>query len=87
MLLAKTAKISDLAVVRDSRCDVFHCLYTIQVAKHLAKLFDSMASLKFEEDASGEPTKNAVGMYSKDKEYVDFDEPFQCVGQVSVGAC
>lgn len=55
-----------------------------QVARHLAKLFDSMASLKFEEDASGEPTRNAVGMYSKDKEYVDFDAPCACVGQVSI---
>lgn len=43
-----------------------------------------MASLKFEEDAAGEPTKIAVGMYSKTKEYVDFDEPCQCVGQVRV---
>lgn len=54
----------------------------IQVARHLAKLFDSMARLKFEEDESGEPTKNAVGMYSKDKEYVDLDQPCECIGQV-----
>ena len=50
----------------------------------MAKLFDSMAALKFEQDESGEPTKNAIGMFSKDKEYVDFDEPCQCVGQVSM---
>ncbi len=41
-----------------------------------------MASLKFEEDESGNPTRNAVGMYSKDKEYVDFDQPCECIGQV-----
>ena len=42
-----------------------------------------MASLKFEQDAAGEPTKVAVGMFSKDKEYVDFDQPCELVGQVS----
>ena len=41
-----------------------------------------MAKLKFKEDEKGEPTKEAVGMYSKDGEYVDFDEPCKCVGQV-----
>ena len=41
-----------------------------------------MAKLKFIEDADGKPTKEAVGMYSKDGEYVDFDEPCICVGQV-----
>jgi len=51
------------------------------VARHLAKLFDSMAALEFEEDDNG-PTKVAKGMFSKDKEYVDFDEPCECVGQV-----
>ena len=42
-----------------------------------------MAKLKFKEDEEGKPTKEAVGMYSKDGEYVDFDEPCKCVGQVS----
>lgn len=55
-----------------------------QVARHLAKLFDSMSSLKFTEDGSSEPTKEAVGMYSKDGEYVPFDSNCQCVGQVCV---
>ena len=48
----------------------------------MAKLFDSMAKLKFKEDGDGKLTKEAVGMYSKDGEYVDFDEPCKCVGQV-----
>ena len=56
-------------------------LYLIQVARHLAKLFDSMAQLKFAEK-NGEPTDEALGMYSKDGEYVDFDKPCICVGQV-----
>ena len=33
-------------------------------------------------DENNKPTKEAVGMYSKDGEYVDFDKPCQCVGQV-----
>lgn len=53
----------------------------VQVARHLAKLFDSMAQLKFVEK-DGKPTDEAVGMYSKDGEYVDFDKPCICVGQV-----
>ena len=48
----------------------------------MAKLFDSMAKLKFQQDDSGQPTKTALGMYSKDGEYVDFDEPCELTGQV-----
>ena len=47
----------------------------------MAKLFDSMAQLKFVEK-DGQPTDEAAGMYSKDGEYVDFDKPCLCVGQV-----
>lgn len=53
-----------------------------QVACHLAKLFDSMAQLKFLEE-DGQPTKEAIGMFSKDGEYVAFDKPCMCIGQVS----
>lgn len=41
-----------------------------------------MAKLKFQENDSGQPTKVALGMYSKDGEYVDFDEPCKLHGQV-----
>ena len=41
-----------------------------------------MAKLKFEMDADGKPTKTAVGMFSKDGEYVDFDSPCDLSGQV-----
>jgi len=41
-----------------------------------------MAKLKFVDDADGNPTKEAVGMYSKEGEYVDFDKPCDCSGQV-----
>ena len=40
-----------------------------------------MAQLKFVEK-DGKPTDEALGMYSKDGEYVDFDKPCVCVGQV-----
>ena len=48
----------------------------------MAKLFDSMAKLKFECDSKNEPTKTALGMWSKDGEYVTFDTNCECVGQV-----
>ncbi|XP_037074053.1 dynein beta chain, ciliary-like [Pollicipes pollicipes] len=48
------------------------------VAKHLTKLFDSMAKLKFKEEGG----TVAVGMFAKDGEYVDFDEDIDCVGPV-----
>ena len=53
-----------------------------QVARHLAKLFDSMAKLKFEKDENDKPTKTALGMWSKDGEYVDFNQPCNLTGQV-----
>jgi len=59
------------------------CEYSVQVARHLAKLFDSICQLKFVMDDQGQPTKTALGMYSKDGEYVNFDKPCECAGQVS----
>jgi len=40
----------------------------VAVSRHLAKLFDNMASLKFKPDGDGNPTKTALGMFSKEKE-------------------
>ena len=60
----------------------------MQVARHLAKLFDSMAKLKFREEEGSEgeeghaPSKEALAMWSKDGEFVNFDKPCLCVGQV-----
>lgn len=48
----------------------------------MSKLFDNMAKLKFVDDADGNPTKEAAGMYSKEGEYVDFDKSCDCSGQV-----
>nr|XP_036878224.1 dynein heavy chain 11, axonemal [Manis javanica] len=52
-----------------------------QVTRHLAKLFDSIADLQFEdnEDISNH---RAIGMYSKEKEYVPFQTKCECVGHV-----
>ena len=56
----------------------------LQVSKHLTKLFDSMAKLKFEKDAEGNNNKIALGMFSKDGEYVQLNpHPCNCDGQVS----
>ncbi|CAG2194980.1 unnamed protein product [Mytilus edulis] len=54
------------------------------VARHLTKLFDSLANLKFEEDDKGNKIKSAIGMHSKDGEYVDMDKPCDLNGQVEV---
>eukprot|EP00731_Ephydatia_muelleri_P012058 Em0006g952a len=54
----------------------------VEVARHLAKLFDSMAKLKFKEEEAGQLTKEAVGMYSKEGEYVTLSSQLMCVGQV-----
>ena len=58
-------------------------LALFQVARHLSKLFDNMAALKFKKNDNDEESKEASGMYSKENEYVDFDKPCDCSGQVS----
>ncbi|XP_062567134.1 dynein beta chain, ciliary-like [Saccostrea cucullata] len=52
------------------------------VSRHLTKLFDSMAKLKFTQDDKGNDTKIATAMYSKDGEMVDLDKPCDLAGQV-----
>ncbi|TPX70381.1 hypothetical protein SpCBS45565_g01824 [Spizellomyces sp. 'palustris'] len=54
------------------------------VAVHLGKLFDSVAQLEFEKGPNGEITKTAIGMYSREDEYVQFVEPCECTGPVEV---
>jgi len=54
------------------------------VAIHLQKLFDSISRLEFTKDDNGNFTKTAIGMYSKEDEYVPFKEPCECVGPVEV---
>ena len=51
----------------------------VVIATHLAKLFDNTTDLKFK----GEE-KIAVGMFSSEREYVDFQVECDCTGQVEV---
>ncbi|XP_056152723.1 LOW QUALITY PROTEIN: dynein heavy chain 9, axonemal [Lampris incognitus] len=55
-----------------------------QVQKHLSKLFDNMVKMQFDTNTDGNPTKTGVGMYSKEEEYVPFNQPCDCTGQVEV---
>ncbi|KAM4623876.1 dynein axonemal heavy chain 9 isoform 1-T1 [Polymixia lowei] len=55
-----------------------------QVQKHLSKLFDNTAKMQFETDGEGNPTKTGLGMYSKEEEYVPFNQSCDCTGQVEV---
>lgn len=53
------------------------------VAKHLTKLFDSMAKLKFVKKEDGGTQNSVMGMHAKDGEYVDFHVQCDCNGPVS----
>ncbi|KAF5892934.1 dynein heavy chain 11, axonemal-like, partial [Clarias magur] len=53
-----------------------------QVTRHLLKLFDNLADLKFRDDGEQEGrVEVAVGMYSREGEYVPFSESCVCEGQ------
>ncbi|XP_006880447.1 PREDICTED: dynein heavy chain 11, axonemal [Elephantulus edwardii] len=52
-----------------------------QVTRHLAKLFDSLTDLQFE-DNQHVSAHRAVGMHSKEKEYVPFQSECECIGHV-----
>ncbi|XP_063312141.1 dynein axonemal heavy chain 9 [Pelobates fuscus] len=52
------------------------------VMRHLSKLFDNMAKMKFEGDSDDTQSKTGLGMYSKEDEYVPFNQPCDCSGQV-----
>uniref|UniRef100_H3BBD5 Dynein axonemal heavy chain 17 n=1 Tax=Latimeria chalumnae TaxID=7897 RepID=H3BBD5_LATCH len=56
----------------------------VEVSRQLSKLFDSMSMLKFKVDENNQPIKIALGMYSKDNEYVNFDTDCDCSGQVEI---
>lgn len=58
------------------------CLFA-QVQKHLSKLFDNIAKMQFETDREGNPFKTGLGMYSKEEEYVPFNQCCECTGQVN----
>uniref|UniRef100_T1IU37 Dynein beta chain, ciliary n=1 Tax=Strigamia maritima TaxID=126957 RepID=T1IU37_STRMM len=52
------------------------------VMQHLTKLFDSLAELSFQTDASGKMTKIATRMVAKDGETVALGKEISCDGQV-----
>uniref|UniRef100_A0A8D2N8R8 Dynein axonemal heavy chain 17 n=1 Tax=Zonotrichia albicollis TaxID=44394 RepID=A0A8D2N8R8_ZONAL len=54
------------------------------VQRHLSKLFDNLARLKFQVNSDEKTTKVGLGMYSREEEYVQFSEPCDCSGQVEV---
>ncbi|XP_027547622.1 dynein heavy chain 9, axonemal [Neopelma chrysocephalum] len=54
------------------------------VQRHLSKLFDSLAKVKFQVDSEQKATKVGLGMYSREEEYVPFSAPCDCSGQVEV---
>lgn len=49
--------------------------------RHLTKLFDSLARLKFIKEGD-ENCKRALGMFAKDGEYVEFNKDCDCSGAV-----
>ncbi|KAJ8288109.1 hypothetical protein COCON_G00007680 [Conger conger] len=52
-----------------------------EVTRHLAKLFDNIADLEFV-SVEGLDRNGAVGMYSKEREYVLFQTHCNCIGPV-----
>lgn len=53
----------------------------MQIAHHLTKLFDNTAGLKFLENTE-EYINVALGMYSREKEYVLFHDKCRSNGQI-----
>ncbi|KAK7945776.1 hypothetical protein WMY93_001504 [Mugilogobius chulae] len=55
-----------------------------EVTRHLLKLFDNIADLRFTDSGGGkeeEGVAEAIGMYSREGEYVPFSETCVCEGQ------
>lgn len=66
--------------------DPLPCLCS-QVSRHLPKLFDSLAKLKFKMSPARKPLKVGLGMFSRDEEYVPLDGDCDLSGQVSRAPC
>lgn len=76
---------SDMYGDLHSACPVsvaFFIQFLLQVQRHLSKLFDNVAKMKFQLDSEQKPTRVGLGMYSREEEYVSFSEPCDCSGQV-----
>lgn len=59
----------------------YACVFA-QVEKHLSKLFDNMAKMQFDADEEERPAQSAVGVFSREEEYVPFSQACECTGQV-----
>lgn len=58
------------------------------MSRHLSKLFDSLAKLKFKMSPDKKPLKTALGMFSKEEEFVPLSAECDLSGQVSgAGSC
>ncbi|NXL59531.1 DYH17 protein, partial [Chordeiles acutipennis] len=55
-----------------------------EVSRHLPKLFDSLARLKFKMSPDKKPLKVGLGMFSRDEEHVPLDAECDLSGQVEV---
>ncbi|XP_065591372.1 dynein axonemal heavy chain 17 isoform X1 [Cyrtonyx montezumae] len=55
-----------------------------EVSRHLSKLFDSLAKLKFKMSPDKTPLKVALGMFSKEDEFVPLNAECDLSGQVEV---
>ncbi|XP_009470045.1 PREDICTED: dynein heavy chain 17, axonemal isoform X2 [Nipponia nippon] len=55
-----------------------------EVSRHLPKLFDSLAKLKFKMSPDKKPLKVGLGMFSRDEEYVPLDAECDLSGQVAL---
>ncbi|XP_055553184.1 dynein axonemal heavy chain 17 isoform X2 [Falco cherrug] len=56
----------------------------VEVSRHLLKLFDSLAKLKFKMSPDKKPLKVGLGLFSRDEEYVPFRADCSLSGQVEV---
>ncbi len=54
------------------------------IQKHIPKCFDAIKTLEYKTDDSGAFTKMALGMHSKEGEYVAFPQECDCSGAVEV---
>jgi dynein heavy chain len=54
------------------------------VMKHMGKLFQAINTLKFKEDGDGNKTNEAIGVISREGEYIKLKEPCLLQGKVEV---
>lgn len=80
-ILLKTHKC--IYIIKSNNHNLF-IFYFEQVAVHLSKLFDNMSDLDFSNSEELDNPKRAVGMYSKEREYVSFMADCRCEGPVSI---